>query len=167
MKKLSFFYPFLVAILSIFVISCEDNFIPKPDDGDTNEDYSTLIEQLNANLSSLQTIVTASLNNKDMISDIDTLRNDGNDIGYVFTLDCGRTFTIYNADASCDLSIPAISVIKEWKYYYWTLNGEHLLDFNGNNRVVKSYDYQPPILNIENQNWIISFDGGKLWRYGK
>ena len=72
MKKLSFLYPFLIAVFSIFVISCEDNISPKPDDGDTNEDYSTLIEQLNANLSSLQAIVTAYQNNKDRVSDLDT-----------------------------------------------------------------------------------------------
>ena len=164
MKKYSFFSLLLVALLTIFVISCEDDNIPKPDDGDdTNEDYTTLIEQLNANLLSLQTIVTA-YQNSDFISDIDTLSNDGKEIGYVITLDNDRTFTIYNADASYDISIPAISVRKDKLYYFWTLDGEDQLDFNGNNRIVKGYGYQPPILNIEKKDWIISYDGGTTWK---
>ena len=162
MKRFSFLYPFLIAILSIFVISCEDDNYPKPDDGDTNNEYATLIEQLNTNLSSLQSIATANLEN-DFISDIDTLRNDGKDVGYVFTLDVGQTFTIYNIDASNNLSVPAISVRKERRFFFWTLNGEDLLDINGNNRIVKAYDYQSPILKIENKKWNISFDGGEKW----
>lgn len=171
MKKLSFLYLFLMAIMAVFVISCDDGDVyDNPDEGNQetyekpDEVYSeTLIEQLNTNLSSLQDIVTA-YQNKETISKIDTLFNDGEEIGYVITLVGGRNFTIYKPDTSFNGSIPAISVRPDKKYYYWTLNGEDILDFNGNNRIVKSYGYQSPKLKIENGNWNISFDGGKTWK---
>ena len=67
----------------------------------------------------------------------------------------GKTATLSNGHT------PAIGVkTDEDGEYYWTIDGDWLLDAEGNKIPVHD---KAPQLEIEDGNWIISTDGGKTW----
>ena len=116
----------------------------------------TLCSQMNTNISSLQTIVTA-LQANDYITSVAPITQNGVEIGYTITFAKNGSITIYHgkdgkdgADGQngkdgingtdgkdgvngTDGSTPIIGVKKDSDgVYYWTVNGEWLLDDAGN-----------------------------------
>ena len=88
-----------------------------------------LCRQMNTNITSLQTIVEA-LQNKDYITNIAPINEEGKVIGYTMTFSKSGSVTIYNGK---DGQTPSVGVKKDVdNLYYWTLNGEWLLDDEGN-----------------------------------
>ena len=92
---------------------------------------------------------------------------DGNKSGYTFTVqtfseDEGtqvNTYTIWNGESSVG---PQIGMEKEEEtgLYYWTLDGEPMLDAAGE----KVYTSKAPKLRINNSSkWEISYDEGATW----
>ncbi|MBQ5679604.1 MAG: leucine-rich repeat protein [Rikenellaceae bacterium] len=97
-----------------------------------------LCKQMNTNITSLQTIVNA-LEKHDYITNISPIRKDGEDIGYTITFAYSNPITIYHGQDGADGKdgqdgyTPKIGVKKDSDgIYYWTLDGEWLLDSNGN-----------------------------------
>lgn len=109
-----------------------------------------LCQQLNTNIGSLQTIVTA-LEQNDFITSVSPINEGGNVIGYTITFAKNGSITIYhgedgkdgqdgsngkdgvNGTDGKDGTTPQIGVKQdEDGVYYWTLNGEWLTDENGN-----------------------------------
>ncbi len=106
-----------------------------------------LCQQMNTNISSLQTIVKA-LQNNDYVTGVTPITKDGETVGYTITFTKSQPITIYHGEDGKDGqngtdgkdgvdgkdgSTPIIGVKQDTdNIYYWTLNGEWLLDANGN-----------------------------------
>jgi hypothetical protein len=102
-------------------------------------------------------------------------------IGYTITFGKHDPITIYHGQDGKDgadgkdgqdgsANAPVIGVAQDTDgVYYWTLNGEWLLDDNGNKLPVSGKDGQNgangtmPQLKIEEGYWYISYDNGATW----
>lgn len=140
----------------------------------------TLCSQLNTNISSLQTIVTA-LQKNDYVTSVTPLLQGGEEVGYTISFSKNKSITIYhgkNGADGKDGQTPIIGVKKDSDgQYYWTLNGDWLLDNNGKKVPASSAagasgasgeNGITPLLKIESDYWYVSYDEGKTWsRLGK
>ena len=161
-----------------------------------------LCKEMNTNITSLQTIVDV-LQSNDFITGIVEIKKDGKVVGYTITFGKHDPITIYhgqngkdgqngangedgqdgqNGADGKDGSTPVIGVAQDTDgVYYWTLNGEWLLDDNGNKLPVSGKDGKDgvngtdgkdgqdgkdgitPQLKIEEGYWFISYDNGATW----
>ena len=107
------------------------------------ESLKVLCDQMNENIESLQTIVSA-LQNKDYLSSITPIYDGATEIGYILTFTKSGSVTIYhgkdgkdgtpgaNGEDGVDGQTPIIGVTKDTDgIYYWTVNGSWLLDEKG------------------------------------
>ncbi len=118
------------------------------------ETLEVLCAEMNTNITSLQTIVDV-LQSNDFITSIVEIKKDGKVVGYTITFGKHDPITIYhgqdgengqngqNGADGKDGSTPVIGVAQDTDgVYYWTLNGEWLLDDNGNKLPVSGKDGQ-------------------------
>ena len=156
-------------------------------------------EKMNRNIEALQDIV-AALQNHDYIVSVTPIHEGGKEIGYSITFGSGKSITIYhgndgkdgaagtNGQDGKDGVTPVIGVRQDTDgVYYWTINGEWLLD--GKGQKVKAVgedgkdgsngtngsngrpgqdgengkDGMTPQLKIENGMWYVSYDNGSSW----
>ena len=127
-----------------------------------------LCKEMNTNIVSIQTIVNVQQSG-DYITGIVEVKKDGKVIGYTITFGKHEPITIYNGEDG-SATAPIIGVAEDTDgVYYWTLNGEWLLDDNGNKLPVSGKDGQNgangtmPQLKIEEGYWYISYDNGATW----
>ncbi len=171
------FISFIAVALAIVASSCS-----KFDDTDIwnklNEHEKRIValeelcKQMNTNISSLQSIVNA-LQKNDYITNVSPVRKDGAEIGYTITFAYGDTITIYhgtngkdgaNGKDGKDGYTPQIGVMKDTDgIYYWTVDGEWLLDGKGNKVQANGVNGTTPHLKIENDYWYVSYDSGATW----
>ena len=142
-----------------------------------------LCKEMNTNITSLQTIVSV-LQSNDFITGIVEIKKNGEVIGYTITFGKHDPITIYHGQDGKDgadgkdgqdgqngsANAPVIGVAQDTDgVYYWTLNGEWLLDDNGNKLPVSGTDGQNgangtmPQLKIEAGYWYVSYDNGATW----
>lgn len=155
-----------------------------------------LCRQLNTNIDALQTIVEA-LEKNDYVTNVSSVREDGEIVGYTISFANSDTITIYNGKDGVDGTdgkdgyTPQIGVMKDTDgTYYWTIDGEWLLDGKGNKIKavgedgrdgqdgtngndgqdgnngqdgVDGIDGITPRLKIENDYWYVSYDEGATW----
>ncbi|MBQ5594609.1 MAG: leucine-rich repeat protein [Alistipes sp.] len=128
-----------------------------------------LCKQMNTNIEALQTIVEA-LEKRDYITNVSPVRKDGEVIGYTISFAESDTITIYHGENGKDGYIPHIGVMKDNDgIYYWTVDGEWLLDGKGNKIQANGIDGGDgidgitPRLKIENDYWYVSYDNGVTW----
>lgn len=184
MKKL---FTYLLVAITMIIAGCSESFDDskiwdKLDDHEKRiATLEELCKQMNTNISSLQTIVKA-LQNNDYVTGVTPITKDGETVGYTITFTKSQPITIYHgkdgkdgqngADGKDgvdgkDGSTPIIGVKQDTdNIYYWTLNGEWLLDANGNKIKAQSTDGKDgitPQLKIENDYWYISYDNGASW----
>ena len=110
------------------------------------EKLEELCRQMNTNISSLQTLVTA-LQNSDYITSVTPVTSGGQTIGYTMTFKHALPITIYHGTNGKDGqdgtdgkdgqdgkngTTPVIGVALYNGVYYWTLNGTWLTDTSGN-----------------------------------
>ena len=132
-------------------------------------------EQMNANINSLHTIVTA-LQNNDYLTEVVKIMENNEEVGYKFTFSKSGVITIYHGKDSGNGTPPVIGVRKDTDgCYYWTLNGEWLLDDSSNKIPTTGKDGSDgedgkggndgvtPKLKIENDYWYVSYDNGTTW----
>ena len=152
-----------------------------------------LCKQMNTNIKALQALVDA-LEKRDYVTNVSEVRSNGEIIGYTISFAYSDTITIYhgkdgkdgvNGGDGKDGYTPQIGVMKDTDgIYYWTLNGEWLLDAKGNK--IKAVgtdgtngsdgkdgqggtdgkdgaDGVTPQLKIENDYWYVSYDNGATW----
>ena len=118
-----------------------------------------LCNDMNTNLGSMQTIVTA-LDNGDYITSVEPLTENGAVVGYTLKFAKGKPIVIYNGKSG---TAPVIAVRKDADgIYYWTLDGEWLTGDDGKKLPV-SGDAVAPKLKIEEDFWYISYDDGATW----
>ena len=169
-------------------------------------------EQMNSNIEALQTII-AALQKNDYITGITAIRENGKEVGYIISFTQSGDVTIYHgkdgADGAdgkpgapgqdgndgapgadgTDGTTPVIGVKQDKDgRYYWTLNGEWLLDDSGNKIPTTGQDGQngsngangndgapgndgdngedgvTPQLKIEDGFWFVSYDNGTTWQ---
>ena len=155
--------------------------------------------QMNTNISSLQSIINA-LQQKEFVTAITPINKDGKEVGYTITFTSGKNITIYhgqdgkngqngkNGKDGQDGYTPIIGVKQALDgIYYWTIDGEWMLDDNGKKVKAEAYDgkdgetgVQGPIgepgqdgqngkdgatpqLKIEDDYWYVSYDEGQSW----
>lgn len=172
MKKLFFITAILCAV---FCSSCSKEYDDSALWNDLNSlearvaKLEELCKQMNTNISSLQTIVSA-LQNNDYVTGVTPITKNGEIIGYTITFKKSQPITIYHGEDGKDAQTPNIGV-KNYvdDIYYWTLNGDWLLDENGNKIKAQGVDGEDgangisPQIKIEDNYWYISYDNGKSW----
>lgn len=128
-----------------------------------------LCNQMNTNISSLQTIVTA-LQKNDYVTGVTPVTENGVTIGYTISFAKAEAITIYHGkdgEDGADGYTPVIGVKQHSDgIYYWTLDGEWLIDENGNKIKAVGADGKDgitPLLKVENEYWYISYDNGTTW----
>lgn len=173
MKQL---FRFLVLTTLLLLLGCNKEFDDSSLVGrlDNLESRVTRLEQLcqqmNTNISSLQSIVT-SLQNNDYVTGVTPINENGKTIGYTISFTKSQPVTIYHGKdgrngKDCDY-LPVIGVKQDSDgIYYWTLDGKWLLDNSGNK--VKAVgtdgkDGMTPLLKIEDNHWYVSYDNGASW----
>ena len=157
----------------------------------------TLCKQMNTNITALQTVVSA-LENKIYVTAVIPIKEGGDIVGYTIAFNNSESVTIYNGkdgedgtDGSDGIA-PSIGVRQDTdEIYYWTLNGEWLLDADGKKVQaigrdgtdgstggngadgndgqdgVDGTDGSTPQLKTENGYWYVSYDGKNWTQLGK
>ena len=164
-----------------------------------------LCREMNTNIEALQALVKAQ-ENQDYITNVSPIHEGGKVIGYTISFANGDPITIYHgqdgkdgqdgtdgkdgADGEDgkdgkDGQTPVIGVMQDTDViYYWTLNGQWLLDDNGQKIKAVGTDGQDgengndgapgqdgtpgqdgitPQLKIEDGKWFVSYDNGASW----
>lgn len=172
-----------------------------------------LCKEMNTNISSLQTLVSVMLNN-DYIVSITPIKKESQEIGYTITFAIHSPITIYHGQNGKDgtdgqngkdgvdgqdgengkngaTPLIGVALDKSDNAYYWTLDGDWLLDPEGNRIPLTSRDGKSgadgqdgkdgqdgqdgkdgkdgkdgitPQLKIEENYWYVSTDNGTTWR---
>lgn len=127
----------------------------------------TLCKEMNTNLASLQTLVSA-MKQGDYIVDVAPLTENGVEVGYQITFYDRGTVNIYHGkDGVSSGDVPDFGAKQDADgKYYWTVNGEWILDDNGNKLPVSTAVGAAgvtPKLKVENGKWYVSYDEGKTW----
>ena len=149
MKKLSLL---LLTLTVCFFTACHKDIWAELENLDQRvTKLEELCKEMNTNITSLQTIVDV-LQSNDFITGVVEIKKDGEVIGYTITFGKHDPITIYhgqdgkdgqNGADGKDGSTPVIGVAQDTDgVYYWTLNGEWLLDDNGNKLPVSGKDGQ-------------------------
>lgn len=183
MKKLSIL---IIVILSLIQQSCNkeynDSFLQERITNLENriETLEELCKQINTNISSLQTIITA-LQSNEYITGITPIIKDNETIGYTLTFSQSSPITIYHGENGTDgrngTDAPIIGVKKDVNnVYYWTLTNNGITtwitDNDGKKLPVtgdkgehgdKGENGITPKLIIKNGQWNISYDNGATW----
>ena len=202
---------FLIYALAIYTfIGCTDNsgLYGLLNDYDLRiTKLGKLCDQLNTNISSLQVIIEAQQTG-DYITAITPIKENGVEIGYTIAFANHAPVTIYHGHNGTDGTngrdgtdgrdgvdgtngqdghSPIVGVAVYDGIYYWTLDGQWLLDATGNKIRVTGQDGQngqdgsngrdgvdgrdgidgtngiTPQLKIENDYWYISYNNGATW----
>ena len=181
MKKLSLL---LLTLTVCFFTACHKDIWAELENLDQRvTKLEELCKEMNTNITSLQTIVSV-LQSNDFITGIVEIKKNGEVIGYTITFGKHDPITIYHGEDGKDgadgkdgkdgqngsANAPVIGVAQDTDgVYYWTLNGEWLLDDNGNKLPVSGKDGQNgadstmPQLKIEEGYWYVSYDNGVTW----
>ena len=167
--------PLLMCVL--LLLGCSDKYDDSALRNDLNDlenrvaKLEDLCKQMNTNISSLQTIVTALQNNV-YVTGTTPLMKDGKEIGYTITFSKGNPITIYHGKDGQDGedgTTPTISVKKDTDgVYYWTLNGEFIVVDGGKIQAegkdgTNGTNGTTPQFKIENDYWFVSYDNGTNW----
>ena len=167
--------PLLMCVL--LLLGCSDKYDDSALRNDLNDlenrvaKLEDLCKQMNTNISSLQTIVTALQNNV-YVTGTTPLMKDGKEIGYTITFSKGNPITIYHGKDGQDGedgTTPTIGVKKDTDgVYYWTLNGGFIVVDGGKIKAegkdgTNGTNGTTPQFKIENDYWFVSYDNGTNW----
>lgn len=128
----------------------------------SHEDLKRRLDNLNESIVTIQAIVDV-LNSGYYVERIDPLLEDGKEAGYTFHFTNGRSIIIRHGQDALDGHSPVVGVTVVDGKYYWTLDGNLLLDEGGNKVPVLSETFISPLFSISNGYWYLSFDGGDTW----
>lgn len=153
------------------------------------ETLENLCTQMNSNLTALTELINA-MTMGDVIIGVTPVKENGVEVGYQLLLKDGGIVTIYhgkngkdgadgadgkdgangtNGTNGQDAVAPEFGVELIDGVYYWTLDGEVVVDKDGNKVPVTGPAGEDgtngltPKLKIENSTWYVSYDGEKTW----
>ncbi len=164
MKKL-----LLIAIAFCTFTACDDD--DNSELWDEVKNQGNKIEMLESEIESLKLKIeglnqtykaVSEMLNGGLITGVEEV-TDGDKKGYTFTVQTGteiNTYTIWNGET---VAAPQLGVEKEEEtgLYYWTLDGEPLLNADGE----KIYSAKAQQLRINSSSeWEISYDDGATWK---
>ena len=136
-----------------------------------NARLDELCQELNENVSSLQTIIDAILQN-DFVKEINPVKKDGVVIGYDIIFTQSGKVTIYHGEkgeTGDDGHSPQIGMKQDTDgRWYWTIDGEWMLDANNNKVLAVAEDGEnglTPIFEVRDGDWYISYDNGQTWKF--
>ena len=144
-------------VLCVTFVGCKDDDLQKQVDELEQRviTLETLCAQMNTNISSIQTIIEA-LKQQDYITGVNPVEENTVVIGYTITFAKNKPITIYNGEKGSFLGTKKDSD----GVYYWVLDGNWLLDDDGEKMQVSGVT---PQLKIEDGHWLVSVDEGKTW----
>ena len=120
-------------------------------------------EELNTTLKGIQTMLD-NLTQYDFITSIEPFYNATGIAGYTIFFTHSDPITLYNG---IDAETPELGVAKgEDGVWYWTVRypSDTQATFITDNYGVRiATSAASPILKIENDNWMVTYDGGELW----
>lgn len=129
-------------------------------------------DRMNSDLAALRSIVNV-LDQADFIKGVTPVTAGGEVIGYTLEFRNSPSITIYHGtDGKDGKDAPRIGIRKDGDGYYWTLDGEWLLDEQGRRIPVSGRDGTDgrdgadgitPQLKIEDGIWWVSYDNGLSW----
>jgi len=146
----------------------------------------TLCTELNTNLTALSTLVQA-LQKGDYVVSVSPLLEDGEEVGYRIIFKESGVVDLYHGKDGADGAdgedgkdgengkdglngadgkdglTPVLGTKQDPDgAYYWTIDGEWVLDGEGN-RIPLITPGATPQLKIEDETWFVSYDDGKTW----
>ena len=144
---------FVLSVVVVLFTACHGNLWDAIEDLDARvARLEELCKEMNTNITSLQTIVSVIQEN-DVITGITPIEKGGKVVGYTISFDKHEPITIYNGEDGKDGAngvngvdgkdgyTPILGVAKDTDgVYYWTLDGEWLLDADGNKLRVTGRD---------------------------
>ena len=182
MNRISF-RAIIIAIASVSLfVACEkyddSALVARMDKAETDiKELQSLVSQINSTLSGLAATVDA-LKAQDRVVSVTELADKS---GWVIEFSQTGKITLYNGKNGIDGKdgqdgtngtdgtngqdgkTPTIGVkLDADGNYYWTVNGEYLLDENGN-KIAATAHVATPQLRINNGNFEISYNGGVTW----
>ncbi len=170
----------LLFLLGVLVISCkkfDDSAIwaELKDHADRITELELRCSQMNTNILSLQTLISAIQAN-DYITNVSEIHREGKIIGYTISFAIHDSITIYNGDDGINgenAYLPQISIKQDIDgNYYWTLDGKWITDGNNNKIMahgedgidgINGKDGITPVFKIEDDFWYISYDNASSW----
>ena len=164
MKK--FFFAVMVLLAAV---SCTDDLKEQLANHESRiSALETICSQINSNITSMQTVISA-LQNRNYITDVQSITEGGKVIGYSITFSDSKTVSIYNGEKGETGATPVISAKQDSDgVYYWTVDGQWLL-VNGAKVPVtgpKGETGAAPKLKIENDYWYADYGDGKWVKIG-
>ena len=140
----------------------------------------TLCTELNTNLTALSTLVQA-LQKGDYVVSFSPLIEDGEEVGYRIIFKENGVVDLYHGKDGADGAdgedgkdgengadgkdgeTPVLGTKQDTDgAYYWTIDGEWVLDGEGNKIPLVTVGATPQ-LKIEDETWFVSYDDGKTW----
>lgn len=189
MKK----YLYIVVSIMLLATGCRDNSGLSGllmDLDNRLAEVEELCHEMNTNIDALKALIEAIENNNSIVS-VTPILKDGKEIGYTITFQNADPITIYNGKDGNNGSTPIIGVAQDTDgIYYWTLDGEWLLDDQGAKIPVTGNDGKngedgasgtdgkdgsdgkdgkdgingiTPQLKITDGYWYVSYDNGATW----
>lgn len=129
---------------------------------DRLDDLEERCDMINEDMAALHAIV-AALEEQDFVTSV-VPEMVGDQMIFTITFRYGEPVTIA-IRPEFNSPMPEIGVSKDEAdgCYYWTLNGEWLMDSEGNRVKARGEEVATPKLKIENGLWWISYDEGASW----
>ena len=172
-----------LSILSLVVLgfastSCYDDSALRESIEDLDgrvKTLETLCTEMNSNITALTSLVTA-MSVGDYVVSVTPLKEDGVEVGYQIIFKENGVVNLYhgkdgvdgingtdgtNGTDGIDGETPVIGAqVGEDGIYYWTLNGEFVVDAEGNKIPLTA---PAPKVKVEEEKWFVSYDNGKTW----
>lgn len=145
----------ILCVTALGFIGCTDDGDPAPPSKGDDAALEKQCSRMNTNIASLQAAV-AALQSDDHVTGAESLTEESAHVGYTIRFAESDPIVIY------DCVTPLVAVAADGDAYFWTLNGEFLLDGSGSKAPVGG-DTPGPRLKIDNGAWMLSCDGGNVW----
>ena len=161
---------FYIGIACVSAFSCTDLSEYESDINDIKTQIEQLQEQcslINGRIEAMQSLITQVQARESITGVSEILDEKGNVTGYVITFKNAETITIdlpVKDDASSEDASDRmlISIKEDHDGFWWTLNGEYMLDDQGR-RLPASLGGITPKLSVVDGQWMVSTDNGKTW----
>lgn len=163
---MKFFFKAIFLVCACVLYSCADLSQLESDVEDVRQEIEELTaecEAINSRIESLQQLVQ-QIQSRETITGVTEIKDVyGQVIGYTITFRNAETITFYlPVITDTPSAAPVISVVEEEDGMWWVMNGEYILDANGN-KVPVGIGSDSPRLKVEGEDWFVSLDGGKTW----